>query len=215
MLNKYNCCLPIRTWWDRWEGKEGKKEGQVSPGQPTTATKGVSTVDIKGREAILTSRELLNKKGVKSRLFSGWHEWGVCRPAGAMRWHWFPSAPKSNLRLSFHLQSNRWKSLHRRQSTWSWITSSPCSWWDTEWIFYYISTDWTSVLEWAYSASAKSFHIQHTHHPLRALNWKVLWGDKTDHWEIILPHGSLFWTRKNTQMKQHEKEPVAEQPRAV
>lgn len=72
----------------------------------------------------------------------------------------FHQYPKSNLKPSFHLQSSRWKSLHWRQSTWSWITSSTWGWWDTEWIFYYISTDWTSVLEWAYSASAKSFHIQ-------------------------------------------------------
>lgn len=72
----------------------------------------------------------------------------------------FHQHPKSNLKPSFHLQSNRWKSLHWRQSTWSGITSSTRGCWDTEWIFYYVSTDWASVLEWAYSASAKSFHIQ-------------------------------------------------------
>lgn len=97
-------------------GKKGRKKRMSGEILFITATKGFSSVELKEREALLTRKEILDKKRLKEVKYNVFLWLTRMTSMQATRSNEVGTAfhqhSKSNLKPSFHLQSNRWKSLH-------------------------------------------------------------------------------------------------------
>jgi hypothetical protein len=158
----------------------------------------------------VTRKEILHKKGlrkVKGSFVSGWQEWQVCRQPGAMR-QTLVSISILNAIWNHHsifkvtdekvYSEDKVPDVESHQQP---RTDEPLS------AFLLHSYRMNICLR----ISLFSLGQKLSYPGILTIFWghwteRILWGDKTDHWEIVFTHKTLSWRRKKMpQMKHYEK----------